>query len=426
MKGKLHMSCTLKGLVLAFILVVQPGVGLAEGPVLSLESLVEQALAANPQIEVARQQAARARQQVPQAGALDDPMLGFGILNVPDNFDLDAEGMTAKEITLSQRVPFFGKRGLRREVAAKQADAAHAEIDEIANQVIKSVKLVYFDLSHVYRATEVTRRNKAILEDFSQLAQTRYSVGQGIQEDVIRAQVEISSMLDELLMLDQIRLALEAKMNMVLNRPSSAPLGAPAEVMFEPYELNIDQLQATALDMSPMLKAIQREVEAEQKDLTLANRERYPDFNLRVGYGQRDNRPDMYSAMVEMNLPVFAKSKQNRRVDQAAAELSARRARYDAERNALFYSIAESGTMAQRLERRIELYRTGIIPQTTLQIQAAMSAYTVNRADFMTLLDSRMRLYRYELDYHQAITDYAKSIASLEASLGAPLLKVKE
>jgi outer membrane protein TolC len=77
--------------------------------------------------------------------------------------------------------------------------------------------------------------------------------------------------------------------------------------------------------------------------------------------------------------------------------------------------------MAQRLERKVELYRTGIIPQARLQIDTAMSAYMVNKADFMALLDSHMRLYRYELDYHDALTGYEKSLAALEAAVGAPL-----
>jgi outer membrane protein, heavy metal efflux system len=420
------MSRTMPCLFYILIFLSWPLTATAAEPALSLDQLIEAALEANPDIQAARQRAIAARQQVPQAGALDDPMIGFGLLNVPDNFDLDAEDMTTKEISLSQRVPFFGKRQLRREAAAKQADSAFSEIEDTSNQVIRNVKAVYYDLSHIHRAIEVTRRNKSILEDFSRLAQTRYSVGEGIQEDVIRVQVEISRMLDELLMLDQRRRSLEAQMNALLNRASAEPLGAPAEVIFRPYALDIAQLQQKALDTSPMLNALQNEVAADEKMFSLANRERFPDFNFRLSYGQRDNRPEMYSAMVEMNLPVFAKSKQNRRVDQAAAELAARQARYATARNELLYMIADMGSMAERLERQIELYRTGIIPQTTLQIQSAMSAYRVNRADFMTLLDSRMRLYRFELDYHQSITDYAKSIASLEAALGAPLLYAKE
>ncbi len=420
------MSHTIKALVLIIVLHFQPAAGWTAEPVLMLDRLIEEALAANPQIETARQRAAAARQQVPQAGALEDPMLGFGVLNVPDNFDLDAEDMTSKEITLSQQVPFIGKRRLRREAAEQMAEAAREESSDTANQVIREVKLAFFDLSHVHRATQVTRRNKTILEDFSRLAQTRYSVGEGIQEDVIRVQVDISRMVDELLMLDQRRRALEARLNMLRNRPSEEPLGAPEELPFQARTIDVERLQQAAMRTSPMLNALARETDSREKEFLLAGRERFPDFNLRFSYGQREDRRDMYSAMVEMNLPVFARSKQNRQVDEAAAELSGQKARLTSARNELFFTIADLGAMAGRLERQVELYRTGIIPQTTMQIQSAMSAYTVNKADFMTLLDSRMRLYRFELDYHQAVTEYAKTIAALEAALGATLESVQE
>lgn len=420
------MSHTRTYIFLILFLANQPLIAMGADPILRLEPLIEGALRANPQLQVARQRTAAAREEIPQAGALDDPMLGFGVVNVPESFDFNAEDMTMKEISLSQKVPFWGKRRLIREAAEFQAQSTQADIDETANQVVKNVKLVFWDLSHVHRAIEVTGRNKKILEDFSKLAQTRYSVGQGIQEDVIRVQVEISRMLDELLMLDQRRYSLEAKLNLLLNRTATQPLGVPENAVFTAYDLNVDRLQQSALATSPMLRGIQRDIAAGEKGLSLARRERIPDFNFKATYGQRDNRADLISAMVELNLPVFTRSKQSRKVDQASADLAARQARYEAVRNDLFYMIADMASMAQRLELQIELYRTGIIPQTTLQIQSALSAYTVNKADFMTVLDSRMRLYRFELDYHQAVSEYAKSITALEAAVGAPLTPGEE
>jgi outer membrane protein, heavy metal efflux system len=153
----------------------------------------------------------------------------------------------------------------------------------------------------------------------------------------------------------------------------------------------------------------------------LAKRDYFPDFNLKFAYGQRDDRLDMVTGMVEMNLPIYFKSKQERKVAEGFAGVRSAQARYDDALNELLYMTAESGSMAQRLERKIELYRTGIIPQARLQIDTAASAYMVNKADFMTLLDSRMRLYRFELDYHEALTDYEKSLAELEALVGRAL-----
>jgi len=394
------------------------GNGAAEEPMLRVESLVQEALEKNPKILAARGRHAALKEKIPQSGALEDPMLGFGVVNLPNNFDFNDEDMTMKEISVSQKFPFPGKRGLSEEVAAKEADAGAADADEVANQVAKEVKTAFYDLSHVYRAMEVTQRNKSILEELAKITQTRYSLGQAIQEDVIRNQVEISKMMDDLIMLEQKKRALAAKLNYLLNRPRNSPVGRPADVDFNRVVFSIDNLQQQAVEDNPMLKALKQDISARGKNVELARRDYFPDFSLKFAYGQRDDRLDMYTGMVEMNLPIFFKSKQERKVAEAYADIRSAQAKYDGAQNEILYMIADMGSMTQRLERKIELYRTGIIPQARLQIDTAMSAYMVNKADFMTLLDSRMRLYRYELDYHDALTEYEKSLAALEAAVG--------
>jgi len=394
------------------------GIATAEEPVLRVEPLIQEAIARNPKIIAARERYSGLKEKIPQAGALEDPMLGVGVVNLPNNFDFNQEDMTAKEVAVSQKFPFPGKRGLSEEVAAKEADAGGAEADEVANQVVKDVKTAFYDLSHVYRAMEVTQRNKSLLTELSKITQTRYSLGQGIQEDIIRIQVEISKMLDDLIMLEQKKRALAARLNYLLNRPRNSPVGQPEEVDFSKVAFSIDDLQQQATADNPMLKALRQDIAARGKNVELARRDYFPDFNLKFAYGQREDRLDMYTGMIEMNLPIFFQSKQDRRVAEGYAGVRSAQAKYDSAQNEIFYMIADMGSMAQRLERKIELYRTGIIPQARLQIDTAMSAYMVNKADFMTLLDSRMRLYRYELDYHDALTEYEKSLATLEAAVG--------
>jgi len=402
----------------AAFLFAAAGLVAAQEPVLRVEPLVQEAIAKNPKIIAAREKHSSLKEKIPQAGALDDPMLGFGVVNLPNNFDFNEEDMTAKEVSVSQKFPFPGKRGLSEAAAAKEADAGAAEADDVANQVAKEVKTAYYDLSHVYRATEVTQRTKSLLEELAKITQTRYSLGQAIQEDVIRNQVEISKMVDDLIMLQQRKRALTARLNFFLNRPPNSPLGRPVEIDFRPVAFSIDDLQQQAVAENPMLKSLKQDIAARGKNVDLARRDYLPDFSLKFAYGQRDDRLDMYTGMIEMNLPIFFKSKQDRKVAEAYADVRSAQAKYDGAQNEIFYMIADMGSMVERLERKIELYRTGIIPQSRLQIDTALSAYMVNKADFMTLLDSRMRLYRYELDYHDALTEYEKSLAALEAAVG--------
>ena len=395
---------------------------------LNVDQLVDEALQNNPEISAAKIKWEVFKEKIPQSYALEDPMFGFGIINLPTNFSFRDEDMTMKEFSISQKFPFPGKRPLMKEMASKEAEAVSAEIQGKIHQIIKDVKAAYYDLSHIYRTTEVTQRNKRILEDFAKIAETRYAVGEGIQQDVFKAHVEVSKMVDDLIMLGQRKRSMGAKLNALLNRPPETPMGEPEEVVFRKFPFTIEELQKMALEMNPTLKGMKKMIEAKEKAYALAKREYYPDFNFKFAYGQRDNSPDMkrrdmLTGMVEMNIPIFYKSKQDRKVAETKAEILATEAQYRAMKNEVLFMITDMASMIQRGERQLELYKTGIIPQASLQINSAMSAYRVNRADFMTLLDSQMTLYKYELEYHQALTEYEKNVASLGAAIGKQILE---
>jgi cobalt-zinc-cadmium efflux system outer membrane protein len=412
--------------ILMSCLVLFPGLlsAQSESPPLKLAPLIEEAILNNPEIMAARQKWEVFKEKVPQAYALEDPMFSIGILNMPTNFSFNEEDMTMKEFAISQKFPFPGKRPLMKEVAEKEAEAVSKEILAKGHQIIRDVAVAYYELDHVYRASEVVQRNKEILESFAKIAETRYSVGEGIQQDVIKAHLEISKMVDELIMWNQRKRAVGARLNALLNRPTETPLAKPEEVTPHKFPYTVEELQKMALEMSPTLQGMKKMIEAKEKAYALAKKEYYPDFKLLFSYGQRNqnlegqNRFDMLTGMVEINIPIFYKSKQDHKVAETMADILNWQAQFRAMKNELFSMIADMVTMIERIEKQIELYRTGIIPQASLQIDSALSAYRVNKADFMTLLDSRMTLYKYELDYHQALTEFEKNTASLGAAIG--------
>lgn len=412
-------------LVFPIFILLMPLTPLAQPdkPVMNVEQLIEEAIQNNPEILAQKKRWELFKEKIPQASALEDPMFGFGIISLPTNFSFKDEDMTMKEISLSQKFPFYGKRRLMGEMAQKEAEAVFTEIQEKANRIVKEVKATFYELSYNYRSTEITERNKEILENFAKIAETQYAVGMGIQQDVLKAHVEVSKMLDELIMLGQRRRALEAKLITLLNRSPESSVGKPEEVVYQKIPFVIEELQKAAIEKNPTLKGMKKMIEAKEKAYALAKREYYPDLTARFAYGQRDNGPemkrrDMLTGMVEINIPIFYKSKQDRKVAEAKAEIETTEAQYRAMRNEIQFMITDMATMIQRVERQLELYKTGIIPQANLQLSSAMSAYRVNKADFMTLLDSRMTLYKYELEYHLALTEYEKNVASLENVVG--------
>ncbi|RJR52971.1 MAG: TolC family protein [Desulfobacteraceae bacterium] len=394
----------------------------------SLDALVQEAVENNPEILALKKKHEVYLERVPRAGALEDPMLGLGIVNLPNNFSFTEEDMTMKEVSISQVFPFPGKRAAMRNAAGEEAQAVSNEVEEKAVNVIRDVKNAYLDLSHIDRSMEVTERNKSILESLARIAESRYSVGEGIQQDVLKARVEISRMVDDLIMLAQQRVATEAKLCSLLNRSGDCLIGRPEELHFQKYPITIQSLQGDALEANPTLARMKNMIEAKEKELRVAKLDYYPDFRLRFAYGQRDNgrdemgeemyRRDVLTGMVEINLPIFYRSKQDRRVAEALSDIRSVEAQYNGMKNEIFYMIASMASMAGRAERQLGLYQTGIIPQAGAQVKSALSAYTVNKVDFMSVLDAQMTLYRYELDYHGALTEYEKNLASLEAAVG--------
>lgn len=403
----------------------------SEKPPIKLDQLIEEALQNNPEILAVKKKWEAFKEKVPQAQALPDPMLGFGIISLPTNFSFRDEDMTMKEISISQMFPLFGKRRLMGEMVEKEAEAVFNEINEKVNKIIKELKSTYFELSYNYRSIEITQRNKEILESFAKVAETQYSVGMGIQQDVIKAHIEVSKMVDELIMLNQKRRALEAKLIALLNRPPESSIGKPEDLSFRKFSFSIEDLQKMAVEINPTLKGMKKMIEAKQKAYELAKKEFYPDLTLKFAYGQRDNGPamkrrDMLTGMMEINIPLFYRSKQNRKVAEVVADLKNVEAQYRAMKNEINSMITDMASMLQRIERQLELYKTGIIPQASLQVSSAMSAYRVGKADFMTLLDSQMTLYKYELEYYQALTGYEKNLANLETIVGKQFSKKGE
>lgn len=394
-----------------------------EGP-LKLNELIAEALAKNPEVIAAWSRWSVLKERPSQAGALDDPMVGLGVVNLPTNtFSFRDEDMTMKEFSLSQRLPYPGKRGLRSEIAQKEAETALIDYEEVKVKVSREVRMAYFELLYVNKAIQVTEKNREILKLLNQIAETKYSVGEGIHTDVFKAQVELSKMIDELITLNQNKRTLKSKLNTLLYRPAFAPLGDPGEMEFGKFAADPEDLIKRAEEKRPSLLSAKKMIERNQAGLKLAERDYYPDFDLRFAYGQRDDGPmgkraDMVSGMVAFNIPVWYRSKQERKVAEARKDIQSAKDQLAAMTNEIRYTISEKLTDIERAEKQAELLKTGIIPLASLSLDSAIASYRVNKVDFITMLDSLMTLFRYEIQYYRQQADHQKSVAEIESAIG--------
>ena len=390
-----------------------------------LKALVSEALQNNPEIQAARKEREAAQHRVAPAGALDDPMLEAGFINVPTNsLRFDREDMTMKMIGLSQRLPYPGKRGLRQDVAARDADAVGHGYQETVNRGARDVRMAYFDLSQVIDSTRLVETNKLVLEQFLRIAESRYAVGQGSQADVLKAQTQLSKMTEELIKLARERSMIEADLNRALGRGANAAAPLPESPGLREATLQLDTLHETALRERPQLLALQSIVARNEKALELARKEYNPDFDVRLSYGQRDNaldgmkRSDMVSLTVAINLPVWRDGKLAPRVAEAQAMRERALNMYQAQRNEVAMKLRQQVAAAEQSLRSARIYQTDILPQARLTVESALAAYRVNRVDFLMLLDSQMNVFNYEISLVAAVSSHNKALAEIELLTG--------
>lgn len=414
--------------VLSFLLIslfmLKPVLAEDIKPAEDLSQLVETAVANNPELKASEARWQMFRNRAAQARAFDDPMLMLkiqnGIVSDPLNFQMDT--MTAKVIGLSQQIPFWGKRGLKGEMAEKEAESYRWSVEERKLELTRMVKETFYQIYFTDKSVEIVDRNIRILDDFITLAETKYSVGQGAQQDVFKAQVERSRMLDMRISLEQQRKSLQAGLNAFLYRPADTPVGKIPDFDIKPLTQSPEELRGIALENRPMFKSLEAQIEKGKAGRRLARKEFYPDFNVSFEYMQRDPAMgeeglDMYSLGVTFNLPV----QQRRRlamVAESSSEITMATEEVNSLKNSIDSGISDLLAQLERRTRLADLYKNGIIPQAEQSLESAAIGYRVNKVDFLTLLDNRVTLFNYEREYYDSLADYQMKKAQLEALIG--------
>lgn len=329
-----------------------------------------------------------------------------------------------KMIGLSQRLPFPGKRGLRREVASKDAQAIEYGYQETVNRVVHDLKTAYFDLGLTLEMIQLVEKNRQTLEYFLRIAEERYQVGQGSQADVLKAQTQVSRMLDRLLGLAREQPVFEAELIRALGRSSRIETLVPVLLHIQETPLILETLQQEAMAQRPQLLALQTLIARNEKSVDLARRAYYPDLDVRFSYGQRDSmldgnrRDDMVSMTVAVNLPVWRGNKIEPRILESQALRDQAASLYQAQSNEVAARLRQQIAMAEQSQKSVKLYQTTILPQARLTVESALAAYQVGRVDFLTLLDNQMTVFDYEISRITALANYNKALAEIDWLVG--------
>lgn len=418
------MRYSIQRLILLILIPLSPL--LAQEPeIMHLNDLIAEGLRNNPDLKSTEDQWQAALARVPQAGALPDPTVSFNLLNVPvSTFAFDQEPMTGKQVALMQMFPFPGKQGTMENIAREAAAVKEGQHEELRNQLVKNIRITYYNIFLINKSIETVEKNTAALGEFVKIAETKYSVGKGLQQDVLRAQVELSRMLDKRIQLDKKRDALRARLNQLLNRPAASPLGPVDELQLIPYDKSLAELQQMATSMRPLLKTWQSTIRQSDEQLHLARKGYLPDFGLTLAYSQRDllkngaGGADFFTAMLNVKVPFYFWRKQRKQVEETQVMKSATEQKYRQVLNSVFEEIDRNLSEVQNDARLAELFKTGIIPQAAQSLQSAIAGYQTDKVDFLTLITNQINLFNFELDYYRIVCEYNIALAELEAAVG--------
>ncbi len=399
------------------------------GGVLSVRTAVEVAVRDNPNL--AEMQARyQALAEVPsQVGTLPDPMVNLNAMNFPtDTFDRDQEAMTQLQIGFSQTFPFPGKLGLRQEAAEYDAKAAAYSVDEVRLQLINNVKSKWWQLSYLDRALETVDNNQALLRQFITVAKTKYETGNGLQQDVLLAQLELSKLMDQKIQINALRRHQAIQLNILMDEPANDTVLLPDQVSRAmPTLADENALHRKAESARPLVRQMETQMSAAQSRLDLAKRDYYPDVTLGVAYGDRtgDNPPprggsrsDFLSVMVGVKIPLYAGRKQSKAVAQKNAELQKSRYALLDEKGRVMGAISSAVTDYHRAQDQFSLFESGIVPQAKQTVESMLAAYQVNEVDFLNLVRSQLTLFNYELQYWKVLAEAKQALARLQAVVG--------
>lgn len=392
----------------------------------TVTSLVDAALEANPEITAMRREFDATRARIPQQKALPDPEVMFG--NNTQGSPIPLTGLRGdfSEIYVggSQTLPWFGIRRLRGQVASAESEAKFQEYGATVRRITSEVKSAYYDLYYTERALVVLARDKDILEKMAQVAEVRYSVGKAQQVDIINARVEITELVHRQGELEIQRESALARLNNLLFREQGSPIGELASVPMNPEPPPFEELMRLASENAPEIAQQRRLIDASSKALRLAEREaKSPEVSLNFTYHNRPAFPDYYTYGVTLKLPLYAASKQRYAIVEQSANLAAARSRLSTNESFIASRLREATQRARISSRQIRLHEQGLIPQATLALESSLSAYQVGQLEFITLLTALKRALDYETQYYQLVSDYQKALAEIERYTGVELTR---
>lgn len=392
-----------------------------------LAQLVTEALASNPGLAAIEARALALAEIPEQQEALPDPRLSLNVVNIPlDSFSFSQEPMSQFQVGVTQALPYPGKLAISAAIARHDVTVAEADVAERRLQLARDVKTLWWNLVYLEKALAIIERNQALLGQIINVAETRYQVGQGHQQDILLAQLELSKLRDGAIRLQNLKQNETARLNVLLGRAAGNAIQIPSSVSEDLLILaDLESLQKRAEMTHPRLQAQQGRMNAARSRVELAKKDYSPDFTLGAVYGLRSgsnadgsNRADFASVMFSMNLPIYSGRKQAPAVDQFNAQWMRQKYELHDQHNRVAANVAQARNDYQFAVEQNQLFKQEIIPQARQTVEATLAGYQVGHVDFLSLIRSQTTLYDCETQYWKSLSSANQALARLIVAVG--------
>jgi outer membrane protein TolC len=392
----------------------------ADGQVLRLDDVVREALERSPEAESALRAIKALQYRIAPAEALPDPTVAVGWAGNPAPFSIMARDASSyRGVTVSEQFPFPGKLKLQGAIASKDVEAAQARYEAIRRRITVEVEAVYYEYFYDDKALQTAKRNKTTLEELAQMAAAQYSAGKATQPDVLRAQVEVSLLLEKIILLEAQRSAAQAQLNAQMQRAPESPLLPAEEAQPVAMTSSLDQLYALAAKNDADAQGDQKQIERNRLVVTLAEKQLRPDLGVSYMFQQRADQPAMNGLTFSVNVPIFSKSRQRQAISEASETLIGAEKTREGRLNQVRLVVRQQYLLAKAAEKLMSLYSKGVIPQSSLALESSMASYQTGKIAIQPVIENITTLLDYETDYYRQLADYQTSLARIESLTGS-------
>jgi outer membrane protein TolC len=400
----------------------------ASAPAPTLDALISQALDSSRELAAVGQQIAAAEARVVTAGALPDPMLSAGLSNVPvGGIELDGDMMSGVEFMLSRSVTAGARRRLRSDIQRAEADSLRQRYQSTRNGIVREVKRAYLDLQYLDEALDIAEQNRQLAADVLAIAESQYATGRAMQQDVFQSQVQLSRMVESLVLLRRQRAAAVTRMNRLLYRRPQQELPKLPPLAAGPAPAEAVAAEALQQRNSVVRESLARLSQAERQ-LALANEWRRPDYSLGFTYmirqqvaGDPMTGDDMWGASIGIGLPWLNRAPHEQEVKAAEADRSSIEESLHAQVNDISARLEELRIEIERAEEQLALVETGLLPQAEGALAASRSAYMTGKTDALNVLSNQLSLYNLQMERIQLLEDHEQSLAEFDYMLSGAL-----